>query len=51
MRRGELLKGLEDGSLLPRLEPVYGPDAPGAARRLLYLFECDHSLVDHLLPR
>jgi putative transcriptional regulator len=23
----------------------------GAARRLLYLFECDHTLVDHLITR
>ena len=37
MRRGELLRGLEDGSLLPRLEPVYGSDAAGAAQRLLEL--------------
>jgi len=37
MRRGDLLRGLEDGSLLPRLEPVYGSDAPGAAARLLEL--------------
>lgn len=29
-----------------------GKNTPsGAARRLLYLFECDHSLVEHLLPR
>ena len=37
MRRGDLLRGLEDGSLLPRLEPVYGADAPAAASRLLEL--------------
>ena len=37
MRRGDLLRGLEDGSLLPRLEPVYGSDASGAASRLLEL--------------
>ncbi len=34
MRREDLLRGLENGSLLPRLEPVYGKDAPGAAARL-----------------
>lgn len=34
MRREDLLRGLENGSLLPRLEPVYGKDAPGAATRL-----------------
>lgn len=34
MRRGDLLKGLESGALLNRLEPVYGEDAAGAARRL-----------------
>ena len=39
MRRGDLLKGLEDGSLLPRLEPVYGKDAENAAQRLLELME------------
>ena len=37
MRHGELLKELEDGTLLPRLEPVYGADAPNAAGRLLDL--------------
>ena len=37
MRRGDLLRGLEDGSLLPRLEPVYGSDASDAASRLLEL--------------
>ena len=37
MRRGDLLRGLEDGSLLPRLEPVYGADAPAAVSRLLEL--------------
>ena len=37
MRRGDLLKGLEDGGLLSRLEPVYGSDAPNAASRLLEL--------------
>ena len=37
MRRGDLLKGLEDGALLPRLEPVYGSDAANAAQRLLEL--------------
>ena len=37
MRRGDLLRGLEDGSLLSRLEPVYGGDAAGAAGRLLEL--------------
>lgn len=34
MRRGDLLRGLESGALLHRLEPVYGGDAAGAARRL-----------------
>ena len=34
MRRGELLQALEGGGLLDRLEPVYGADAAGAARRL-----------------
>lgn len=34
MRRGELLRRLESGELLDRLEPVYGGDAAGAARRL-----------------
>lgn len=34
MRRGELLRCLESGALLDRLEPVYGEDAAGAARRL-----------------
>ena len=37
MRRGDLLRGLEDGSLLPRLEPVYGGDAVNAAERLSVL--------------
>jgi len=37
MRRGDLLRGLEDGSLLPRLEPVYGSDASNAVSRLLEL--------------
>ncbi len=50
MRRGDLLRGLEDGSLLPRLEPVYGSSAPDAAQRLLELaqeyagtFPCDET--------
>ena len=34
MRREELLQALEGGGLLDRLEPVYGEDAAGAARRL-----------------
>ena len=34
MRRGKLLQALEGGGLLDRLEPVYGEDAAGAARRL-----------------
>ena len=37
MRHGDLLRGLEDGSLLPRLEPVYGSGAACAAERLLEL--------------
>ena len=34
MRRGELLRELEQGGLPERLEPVYGKDAPSAAYRL-----------------
>ena len=34
MRQEELLQALEGGGLLDRLEPVYGEDAAGAARRL-----------------
>ena len=34
MRRGQLLRELEQGGLPERLEPVYGKDAPGAAYRL-----------------
>ena len=34
MRRGQLLRELEQGGLPERLEPVYGRDAPGAAYRL-----------------
>ena len=37
MRRDDLLKGLESGALLPRLEPVYGSGAADAARRLTEL--------------
>jgi len=37
MRRDDLLQGLENGALLTRLEPVYGPDAQNAARRLTEL--------------
>ena len=48
MRRGDLLRDLENGALLDRLTPVYGADAPNAARRLRELvlefqetFPCD----------
>ena len=34
MRRGELLRELEQSGLPERLTPVYGKDAPGAAYRL-----------------
>ena len=34
MRRGELLRKLEQGGLPEYLEPVYGKDAPSAAYRL-----------------
>ena len=34
MRRGELLRELEQGTLPGRLVPVYGRDAPSAAYRL-----------------
>ncbi len=37
MKRGQLLTQLADGSLIPRLSPVYGADAPAAAARLLEL--------------
>lgn len=37
MKRGQLLTQLADGSLLPRLTPVYGSDAPAACGRLLEL--------------
>ena len=33
MRRGELLRELEQSGLPERLTPVYGKDAPGAAYR------------------
>ncbi len=39
MRQGELRRRLEDGSLLARLEPVYGADASNAAGRLRALME------------
>ena len=48
MRRGELLRKLEQGGLPEYLEPVYGKDAPSAAYRLRELvleygetFPCD----------
>ena len=34
MERGHLLELLQSGALLPHLEPVYGPDAAEAGRRL-----------------
>lgn len=34
MERGHLLELLQNGALLPHLEPVYGPDAAEAGRRL-----------------
>ena len=37
MRRDDLLRGLETGALLPRLEPVYGAGAAAAAARLTEL--------------
>lgn len=39
MKQRELRRRLEDGSLLNRLEPAYGADAPGAAKRLRELLE------------
>jgi len=39
MRRDDLLKGIESGALLPRLEPVYGSEAVNASQRLRELVE------------